>query len=65
MSLPSIPAAEAARLLAAGVTLVDIREADERARSTHEPEGAHPSSLCNPPRIRAHGEQALLTNEGI
>ena len=32
---------------------------------THEPERAHPSSLCNPPHIGANGEQALIMNEGI
>ena len=31
----------------------------------HESERVHPSSLCNPPRIRANGEQALLMNEGM
>ena len=31
---------------------------------THEPERAHPSSLCNPPRPAAYGHRILLMNEG-
>jgi transposase InsO family protein len=31
---------------------------------THEPERAHPSSLCNPPQPGAHRERTLLMNEG-
>jgi rhodanese-related sulfurtransferase len=60
MSLPSIPATEAARLLAAGATLVDVREPDERAR-LHVPGSAHlPLSRLEEAELAARAGQPVL-----
>jgi hypothetical protein len=42
-----------------------MEEGLQHGPPTHEPQGAHPSSLCNSPRIGANGERVLLMNEGI
>jgi rhodanese-related sulfurtransferase len=60
MTLPIIQAAEAARLLAAGATLVDVREADERARA-HVPGSAHlPLSRIEEAELAARAGQPVL-----
>ena len=51
-------------LPAARRTIEALRSYCNTTRPTHEPERARPSSLCNPPRTGANGEQALLMNEG-
>ncbi len=58
MSLPTIDAAAARRLIGEGAVLVDVREADERARE-HIP-GTRHAPLSSLQRVEAPGAKAVI-----